>query len=84
MTESKSVALPLGYTPTDISPMGYTHRVKKMGRVVGLEPTHNGATIRRVNHFTIPATTLHMTPKSYDKKNYTIGAVLRQTNFKKS
>ena len=55
-----------------------------MGRVVGLEPTHNGATIRRVNHFTIPATTLHMTPKSYDKKNYTIGAVLRQTNFKKS
>ena len=27
-----------------------------MGRVVGLEPTHNGATIRRVSHFTTPAT----------------------------
>ena len=27
-----------------------------MGRVVGFEPTHNGATIRRVNRFTIPAT----------------------------
>ena len=26
-----------------------------MGRVVGVEPTHNGATIRRVNHFTTPA-----------------------------
>ena len=28
----------------------------KMGRVVGFEPTRNGATIRRVNRFTIPAT----------------------------
>ena len=27
-----------------------------MGRVVGFEPTRNGATIRRVNRFTIPAT----------------------------
>lgn len=27
-----------------------------MGRVVGLEPTHNGATIRRVSRFTTPAT----------------------------
>lgn len=47
VTESKSVALPLGYTPKI---------VKKMGRVVGLEPTHNGATIRRVSLFTTPAT----------------------------
>ena len=46
ITESKSVALPLGDTPAN----------KKMGRVVGFEPTRNGATIRRVNHFTTPAT----------------------------
>ena len=34
----------------------YPYIKLKMGRVVGFEPTHNGATIRRVNHFTIPAT----------------------------
>ena len=26
-----------------------------MGRVVGFEPTHNGTTIRGLNHLTIPA-----------------------------
>ena len=34
----------------------YPYIKLKMGRVVGFEPTHNGATIRRVNRFTIPAT----------------------------
>ncbi len=42
MTESKSVALPLGYTPT-------------MGRSMGIEPTNVGATIRCVNHFATTA-----------------------------
>ena len=40
MTESKSVALPLGYTPIFI-----------MGRLMGIEPTNAGTTIRCVNHF---------------------------------
>ena len=39
MTESKSVALPLGYTPI------------VMGRLMGIEPTNAGTTIRCVNHF---------------------------------
>lgn len=38
MTESKSVALPLGYSP-------------KMGRLMGIEPTNAGSTNRCVNHF---------------------------------
>ena len=42
MTESKSVALPLGYTPI-------------MGRLMGIEPTSAGTTIRCVNHFTTVA-----------------------------
>ncbi len=44
MTESKSVALPLGYSPT------------KMGRLMGIEPTNAGITIRCVNHFATTAT----------------------------
>ncbi len=36
--EPKSIALPLGYSP-------------KMGRLMGIEPTNAGATIRCVNHF---------------------------------
>jgi hypothetical protein len=43
MTESKSVALPLGYGPIN------------MGRMVGIEPTNAGATIRCVNHFATTA-----------------------------
>ena len=39
MRESKSLALPLGYTP------------KKERRMMGIEPTNAGATIRCVNHF---------------------------------
>ena len=46
MTESKSVALPLGYTPT----------VYIMGRLMGIEPTNAGITIRCVNHFATTAT----------------------------
>ncbi len=42
MTESKSVALPLGYSP-------------RMGRPMGIEPTNAGATIRCVNHFATAA-----------------------------
>ena len=54
ITESKSVALPLGDAPMKSDSIGLNEK-KKMGRVVGLEPTRNGATIRRVNHFTTPA-----------------------------
>ena len=42
MTESESVALPLGDTPTF------------MGWVVGFEPTYTGATTLGLNHLTIP------------------------------
>ena len=65
ITESKSVALPLGYTPiieNESSPAKPIDLCKKMGRVVGVEPTHNGATIRRVNHFTTPAASCHTAP----------------------
>ena len=65
ITESKSVALPLGYTPiieNESSPANRIDLCKKMGRVVGVEPTHNGATIRRVNHFTTPAASCHTAP----------------------
>jgi hypothetical protein len=44
MTESKSVALPLGYNP-----------ILFMGRTMGIEPTNVGATIRCVNHFATTA-----------------------------
>ena len=44
MRESKSLALPLGYTPISIN-----------RRVMGIEPTHARATIWCVNHFTTPA-----------------------------
>ena len=46
MTESESVALPLGYTPTH------------MGWMVGFEPTHDGATTRCLNHLTTPTMVL--------------------------
>jgi hypothetical protein len=49
MTESKSVALPLGYSPS------YHEWVYQMGRPVGIEPTNAGATIRCVNHFAMAA-----------------------------
>lgn len=65
ITESKSVALPLGYTPIMENGSYPANRIdlcKKMGRVVGVEPTHNGATIRRVNHFTTPAASCHTAP----------------------
>ena len=65
ITESKSVALPLGYTPIMENGSYPANRIdlcKKMGRVVGVEPTHNGATIRRVNHFTTPAASYHTAP----------------------
>ena len=42
ITESKSVALPLGYTPiieNESSPANRIDLCKKMGRVVGVEPT---------------------------------------------
>jgi hypothetical protein len=42
MTESKSVALPLGDSPM-------------MGRSMGIEPTNAGATIRCVHHFATTA-----------------------------
>ena len=43
MTESESVALPLGDTPMFF-----------VGWVVGFEPTHTGATTLGLNHLTIP------------------------------
>ena len=65
MSDSESDALPLGYTPiieNESSPANRIDLCKKMGRVVGVEPTHNGATIRRVNHFTTPAASCHTAP----------------------
>jgi hypothetical protein len=44
MTESKSVALPLGYNP-----------INYMGRSMGIEPTYVGTTTRCVNHFATTA-----------------------------
>ena len=46
MMEPKSIALPLGYSP-------------KMGRLMGIEPTNAGATIRCVNHFATIAITCY-------------------------
>ena len=46
MTESESVALPLGDTPSSVSLF--------MGWVVGFEPTYTGATTLGLNHLTIP------------------------------
>lgn len=71
VTESKSVALPLGYTPAKKGK-------KKMGRVVGLEPTHNGATIRRVSRFTTPATFGRHRHTPYDGFNFSIPLPIRQ------
>ena len=48
MTESESVALPLGDTPTSL------RFDKNMGWVVGFEPTYTGATTLGLNHLTIP------------------------------
>ena len=49
MTESKSVALPLGYTPI-------IKLLNIMGRLMGIEPTNAWITIRCVNHFATTAT----------------------------
>jgi hypothetical protein len=54
MTESKSVALPLGYSP-----------IFFMGRLVGIEPTNARATIWCVNHFATAAIILGI--ESYSK-----------------
>ena len=48
MTESESVALPLGDTPTSLQLLSF------MGWVVGFEPTYTGATTLGLNHLTIP------------------------------
>ena len=48
MTDPKTVALPLGYSPT----LYNIYNLKFMGRSMGIEPTHVGSTIRCVNHFT--------------------------------
>ncbi len=55
-----------------------------MGRVVGLEPTRNGATIRRVNHFTTPAIFFPIIGISpYDVVYCTIERNIRQIVFRK-
>jgi hypothetical protein len=48
MSQSKCDALPLGYSPLTLF---------KMGRLVGIEPTYVGTTIRCVNHFATTAIT---------------------------
>ena len=48
MTESESVALPLGDTPMSF------HIKLIVGWVVGFEPTHIGATTRGLNHLPTP------------------------------
>lgn len=47
--EPSLTVLETGLLPLTICPYKY------MGRITGIEPAHNGATIRRVNHFTICA-----------------------------
>jgi len=54
MTESKSVALPLGYSPIIIK-MDQRINNKFMGRLTGIEPTNARATIWCVNHFATAA-----------------------------
>gem|GEM_PF-3131751 len=46
MTESESVALPLGDTPTI--------RLRAMGWIEGFEPSYTGATTLCLDHLTIP------------------------------
>ena len=57
MTESESVALPLGYTPLLFIFMT-CHDVilsgKILGWMVGFEPTNTGATTQGLNHLTTP------------------------------
>ena len=55
MTESESVALPLGDTPIN----------KKMGWVVGFEPTNTGATTLGLSRLTIP--TILLSSKNGDQ-----------------
>lgn len=76
ITESKSVALPLGYTPIKVLYLCIC--CKKMGRVVGIEPTHNGATIRRVNRFTTPATSGIMWDVPHNEMYYTMLFIFSQ------
>ena len=61
MTESESVALPLGDTPISIlisfnrlCLSASLHPAKFVGWVVGFEPTYTGATTLGLNHLTIP------------------------------
>ena len=78
ITESKSVALPLGDAPMKSDSIGF--QTKKMGRVVGLEPTRNGATIR-------PPPPRHIFPVTgispYDVFYCTIERNIRQIVFRK-
>ena len=55
MTESESVALPLGDTPTKL------HVIKKMGWMEGFEPSYTGATTLGLNHLTIPTILVNCT-----------------------
>ena len=52
MMESESIALPLGDAPMILVFMRFFK--KFMGWIVGLEPTHAGATTLCLNHLTIP------------------------------
>ena len=52
-----------------------------MGRVVGIEPTHNGATIRRVNRFTTPATSGIMWDVPHNEMYYTMLFIFSQIFF---
>ncbi len=56
MTESKSVALPLGYSPKITSILV---NLNCMGRSMGLEPMHAGITIRCVNQLRHDRHSLH-------------------------
>ena len=56
----------------------YPHIKLKMGRVVGIEPTHNGATIRRVNRFTTPATSGIMWDVPHNEMYYTMLFIFSQ------
>ena len=54
-----------------------------MGRNVGIEPTHNGTTIRRVNHFTNCAISINIIAKYNNKFKYKI-KILKRKRAKKN
>ena len=67
MTESESVALPLGYTPSA--------DIKLLGWMVGFEPTNTGATTQGLNHLTTPTIYLIITRNTLSSHRLDLGHI---------